>query len=167
MTSQLGDDRGDQGAGVQEVDFLKWTCERLLEIFEKENERRRSLEAKALGAASALVVLVGILSQVVKPDEVEHPWLFVVGTGFAALTLMFAVVATAVSRAPDVSPTQFYTRELLAYPVSNRLRSLAQHIVETIKLERTRLKKKAFPILATQFSAYAGSLVFLVGLLFG
>lgn len=149
---------------MDEYGYKTWAAERLLRLIELEDDRRKSVEAKATFGSTTLVAILGAISSVVVPYPVEwsFPWMLLL-CGYLSIlgTFVYAFRAVVASSVGDVDYRQFVAEDVLAMPPEERLDEIISHLVMVQEdIESSANRKGRYANRAQQW-AMAGAAVFL------
>lgn len=148
-------------------EYLRWACEQLTEFIDRERDRRKRLETKTtLSVTAGFAIAAFCLESLTTPAELSriHWWVIVTAALCTIVSLVCSYFAFKVKADPDLDPGQFVAEDVLEFPVSARLRSLADHFLRVLEDLHAALRKKAKHVRGTQFFALLGATLFLVSL---
>lgn len=161
---------GDPITGTEaDVRYKTWACERLMARLTQEDDRRKSLESKAIYGTGIVLGLVGLVVQAgATVPRFSLSWLlFVLGTALMGSAVYATLHAVRVLTYPELSPRQLADPQVFACMVDARLEVLAERLVDLVEKTQALNNQKAQHVRVAQYCALAGALCYLIGVVGG
>jgi len=169
MADAEGDDTQahdrEREADAADLEYFKWSSERLMSLVEREDQRWGSLENKAVVAVTVALGFAAFSFQ--DPMKLKDIDRLSVTLGIAALlavlaSMYFGYRTLRTGNAKDPNPDQFVDPAVLERDPSERCQVVAKHLVNTIKLSRDIGNRKGNRAGWAQQLAFIGALLFVL-----
>lgn len=154
---------------MEDSDHKSWVIEHLLRLIEREDERRKSLEAKAAYGATTSVALLGAIASIAgaKVEFGSLAWYaFLLGYLSAAATFVFAFLTIRTRTSGEVDYRQF-VEEDATHGLDSRYDEIVDHLLKVMESVESFANSKGGHAFKAQVAAMIGALAFLFALAVG